>query len=259
LTGVFFGPSFPQGTYNDFVVLDDAMPILMSPLAFTALSAKRARARLLQVMMNYITDNGAFADEKVEIISSALRSVESLPLLEKSVCLLSLVWSINATLLKSTWWMMGYLAVDANARDCLVDEMAMTLPDDFKDDISTMLTPDPDVMFRKFPLFDAAVTETLRLCTLPGSVRVALADTEISLDGGGRFLVRAGDLMMADTRPQHFNEEAYPDPLTFKVDRFLPQLNGGLDVPKVLSWGMGIHMASLLELNVPEYRADAFP
>ncbi|CAK5278914.1 unnamed protein product [Mycena citricolor] len=242
LTSVIFGPSFPLDTYDDFITLDDAMTTLMSPIAFTAVGAKSARNRLLKVMVGYIEENGPFADTSVEIVSSALKSVETLPLHEKAVCLLSLLWSVNSNLLKSIWWMMAYLANDAEARESLVAEIRNTVEEQSDGDLLSMLAADKELLFRLFPCADAAVTETLRLCTLPGSLRVVARDFEFPTeDKGSSISLRVGDLLMANHRPYHFDDDVYPDAGKFKADRFVEKTDTA-PTAKIMSWGSGAHM-----------------
>ncbi|CAK5266944.1 unnamed protein product [Mycena citricolor] len=242
LTSVIFGPSFPLDTYDDFVTLDDAMTTLMSPLAFTAVAAKSARNRLLKVMVGYIEENGPFADTTAEIVSSALRSVEILPLHEMAVCLLSLLWSVNSNLLKSIWWMMAYLANDAEAREGLHTEIRERIEGKSDGDLLSMLGADKELLFRQFPYADAAVTETLRLCTMPGSLRVVTQDLQFPTENREiSFALRAGDLLMVNPRPYHFDNDVYPEAAKFSADRFV-QKKGATPTAKIISWGSGAHM-----------------
>ncbi|KAF7326881.1 Cytochrome P450 [Mycena venus] len=241
-TAIIFGPSFPLDTYDDFIAMDLAMPMLISPLAFMAFSGARARGRLLKVMMNYVQENGDFAGEKVAIVSSALRSAHVLPLREQGACLLSLLWSIHSNLLRSIWWMLAYFAVDTETRHRLKAEILATVPENCETDLESLLVLDPDSMFRQFPLLDSAITETIRLCSLPGSMRVAVGDIEIPLDDGGTFSAFQGEMVMTDTRAHHMRDDLYPDAKTFRADRFLPRKDGTLDVPKIMSWGGGAHV-----------------
>ncbi|KAJ7226880.1 cytochrome P450 [Mycena pura] len=238
LSRLSFGPSFPRDTFADFVVLDRGVNALMGPFAFAARPAKRARARLLAVMEAYIVQTADRVDESDALVASALQSIRALrvPLREKAVCLLSLLWGIHSNLLKSVWWLTACLARDADARRLLAHEMSATDTGAGK----AGATRDPYAIFDGFPLLDAAITETLRLCTLPGSVRVPVADgaLEVPLHDGGRFYARAGDMIMADIRQQHLSDAVYPDAATFKFDRFYR----APDVPKILSWGFGPHM-----------------
>ncbi|KAF7374651.1 Cytochrome P450 [Mycena sanguinolenta] len=127
LTIIFFGPSFPLDTYEDFKVLDRNIALLFTPFGSTAFATKRARNRLHAVMMAYVQKNEHTTNEKTKIVISALSSVASLPREDKAACLLSLFWSIHSNLLKSIWWMMAYLAQDSTARHSLAVEIAREL------------------------------------------------------------------------------------------------------------------------------------
>ncbi|KAJ7033424.1 cytochrome P450 [Mycena alexandri] len=118
------------------------------------------------------------------------------------------------------------------------------VPEHRRENLEPLLvtTGNPDSIVSKFPLLDSAITETLRLCALPGSVRVAGRDVEFPLDNGGSFRVSSVEMVMLDTRVHNMREDFYPEPRTFKADRFLPGKDDSTDIPKIMSWGGGPHV-----------------
>ncbi|KAK6996789.1 cytochrome P450 [Favolaschia claudopus] len=238
LSRVVFGNSFPLNTYEDFVTLDDGFNMLAGPWPFVAYSAVRARERLLAVLTEYIKTQEEGKTETASIISSALKSVQSLPFREKAACLLSLFWSIHSNLRKSIWWMTAHLARDPEARCQIHDEISTTLQS-FDQDFGSYLRKEPDSMFKEFSTVDSVVSETNRLFSLPGSFRVASVDTELQLDNGRTMKVPRGDMVMFDTRPYHLDDSVYPDATCFQADRFIEPK---MDVPDIMSWGTGPHM-----------------
>ncbi|PBK59730.1 cytochrome P450 [Armillaria solidipes] len=241
INAVLFGPSFPSDTYADFLTLDHGMLALLSGVRLTALPSIFARNRLLRKMVTYVRENHSRDGKaRVSVLSAALESVEhTLPVHEQAVCMLSLLWVLQTNIKRSIFWLTAYILADAEAHRRLraeVDETVARLCPGH----ATLLYNDPDSISENFPLATSAVTESLRLSTLPSSLRIASADIQFQTDDESIFTVRRGEMMMGDIRPIHHDDEVYPEALTFKADRFLS--SSVPPPPKILSWGSGIHI-----------------
>ncbi|PBK58680.1 cytochrome P450 [Armillaria solidipes] len=168
--------------------------------------------------MSYVQENhSGDGKARVSVLSAALELVEQcLPLHEQAV-------------------------LDANVQGCLWAEIDTTLeklcPGDSN---ATLLYNNPDSISENFPLVASAVTESLRLCMLPASLRIASADIKFQADDESTFAVRCSEMMMGDLRLYHHDDKVYLEASTFKVDRFLSA--GLAQPPKIMTWGDGVHI-----------------
>lgn len=77
-------------------------------------------------------------------------------------------------------------------------------------------------MLMRTPVLDSAVEETLRLCSGPILIRSVLEDTSLQMADGRQYQLRKGDrLALFPTLSLHLDPEIYPEPHTFRFDRFL--------------------------------------
>lgn len=105
------------------------------------------------------------------------------------------------------------------------------------------------------PLYDndllqSLISETLRLHSNITVLRLVTEDTEVELgENREKKLVKKGDIMLTVTDLVHWDEKIYPDPLTWKAERFLPENHGKLvigdkDWKTYIPWGGGMHMCT---------------
>ncbi|XP_074144846.1 7-alpha-hydroxycholest-4-en-3-one 12-alpha-hydroxylase-like [Sminthopsis crassicaudata] len=77
-------------------------------------------------------------------------------------------------------------------------------------------------MLQQTPVLDSVMEETLRLKVSPILTRAVKQDMILKMDDGREYAVRQGDLVcMFPHLFLNMNPEIYPDPTTFKYDRFL--------------------------------------
>ncbi|XP_074053939.1 7-alpha-hydroxycholest-4-en-3-one 12-alpha-hydroxylase-like [Macrotis lagotis] len=104
-------------------------------------------------------------------------------------------------------------------------------------------------MLQQTPVLDSVMEETLRLVVAPVLSRVVMQDLILKMDDGREYALRKGDTVsMYPYLSLHMDPEIYPDPTTFKYDRFL-NANGSRKVAfykegrriksHMLPWGAG--------------------
>lgn len=243
-----FGSSFPcDAAYPDFVTLDNQLPWMMSPLKATAFRGRSARGRLLKIMRQYITQKFADAEAPTTVIGDALvvgqQNDEPLLLHEQSVCMLAFYWAMHSNLQTSTFWLTAYVLNDVDVQRRLREEIFAVLQKYGYTTLQTLLLDRPNVVADDFPLAESCVTEVLRMCSLPGSMRLAKKDLCFPLENGTEINVAKGDMMFPDIRAIHENDVYYVDAAQFKVDRFIPR-PGLAPTRKILTWGSGAHMVN---------------
>ncbi|KAM9094537.1 5-beta-cholestane-3-alpha,7-alpha-diol 12-alpha-hydroxylase [Sarcophilus harrisii] len=104
-------------------------------------------------------------------------------------------------------------------------------------------------MLQQTPVLDSVMEETLRLVLTHFLLRTVKQDMILKMDGGKEYALRQGDeVSIFPFLFLHRDPEIYPDPTTFKYDRFLNP-DGSRKVvfykqgrkvkPHMLSWGAG--------------------
>ncbi|XP_068951522.1 7-alpha-hydroxycholest-4-en-3-one 12-alpha-hydroxylase-like [Petaurus breviceps papuanus] len=77
-------------------------------------------------------------------------------------------------------------------------------------------------MLQQTPVLDSVMEETLRLVTTPFLTRTIMNDMMLKMDDGREYALRQGDeVSIFPYLFLHRDPEIYPDPNTFKYDRFL--------------------------------------
>ncbi|XP_043835817.1 7-alpha-hydroxycholest-4-en-3-one 12-alpha-hydroxylase-like [Dromiciops gliroides] len=77
-------------------------------------------------------------------------------------------------------------------------------------------------MLQQTPVLDSVMEETLRLVVAPILIRAVMEDMILKMDDGREYVLRQGDLVaIFPYLFLHMDPEIYPDPTTFKYDRFL--------------------------------------
>ncbi|XP_001377118.4 5-beta-cholestane-3-alpha,7-alpha-diol 12-alpha-hydroxylase [Monodelphis domestica] len=104
-------------------------------------------------------------------------------------------------------------------------------------------------MLQQTPVLDSVMEETLRLVVAPFLTRSVMQDMILKMDDGREYALRKGDeVCVFPYLFLHMDPEIYPDPTTFKYDRFL-NLDGSQKVDfykqgrriksYMLPWGAG--------------------
>ncbi|XP_043831888.1 7-alpha-hydroxycholest-4-en-3-one 12-alpha-hydroxylase-like [Dromiciops gliroides] len=104
-------------------------------------------------------------------------------------------------------------------------------------------------MLQQTPVLDSVMEETLRLVVTPFLTRGIVEDMILKMDDGREYALRQGDeVSIFPYLFLHMDPEIYPDPSTFKYDRFLNP-DGSRKVafykqgkrvkPHMLPWGAG--------------------
>ncbi|XP_068951523.1 7-alpha-hydroxycholest-4-en-3-one 12-alpha-hydroxylase-like [Petaurus breviceps papuanus] len=77
-------------------------------------------------------------------------------------------------------------------------------------------------MLQQTPVLDSVMEETLRMVVAPILTRTVMEDMILKMDDGREYALRQGDVVsIFPYLSLHMDPEIYPDPTTFKYDRFL--------------------------------------
>ncbi|XP_018929502.1 5-beta-cholestane-3-alpha,7-alpha-diol 12-alpha-hydroxylase-like [Cyprinus carpio] len=164
-----------------------------------------------------------------------------------------LLWASQGNTGPAAFWLLLYLMKHPDAMNAVkkeVEEILRQTGQEVKRDGPLIdLTRD---MLLKTPILDSAVEETLRLTAAPVLTRAVLQDMTINMASGQEYKIRKGDrVAVFPYIAVQVDPEVYPDPYTFKYDRFLtPDGNKKTDFYKGgkklkyynMPWGAGTTM-----------------
>ncbi|XP_051555508.1 5-beta-cholestane-3-alpha,7-alpha-diol 12-alpha-hydroxylase-like isoform X1 [Myxocyprinus asiaticus] len=134
-----------------------------------------------------------------------------------------LLWASQGNTGPAAFWLLLYLMKHPDAMAAVkkeVEEVLRETGQEVKPGGPLIdLTRD---MLLKTPVLDSAVEETLRLMAAPVLTRAVLQDMTINMANGQQYDIRKGDrVAVFPYTAVQVDPEVYPDPLTFKYDRFL--------------------------------------
>uniref|UniRef100_A0A8C2BWR0 Cytochrome P450 family 8 subfamily B member 1 n=1 Tax=Cyprinus carpio TaxID=7962 RepID=A0A8C2BWR0_CYPCA len=134
-----------------------------------------------------------------------------------------LLWASQGNTGPAAFWLLLYLMKHPDAMNAVkkeVEEILRQTGQEVKRDGPLIdLTRD---MLLKTPILDSAVEETLRLTAAPVLTRAVLQDMTINMASGQEYKIRKGDrVAVFPYTAVQVDPEVYPDPYTFKYDRFL--------------------------------------
>ncbi|XP_026052153.1 5-beta-cholestane-3-alpha,7-alpha-diol 12-alpha-hydroxylase-like [Carassius auratus] len=134
-----------------------------------------------------------------------------------------LLWASQGNTGPAAFWLLLYLMKHPDAMNAVkkeVEEILKETGQEVKRDGPLIdLTRD---MLLKTPILDSAVEETLRLTAAPVLTRAVLQDMTINMASGQEYKIRKGDrVAVFPYTAVQVDPEVYPDPYTFKYDRFL--------------------------------------
>lgn len=98
---------------------------------------------------------------------------------------------------------------------------------------------------------DSLIKETMRMNSNVTSAREVLDNTTVTIAGNQEYSLKKGEMVIIPINLVHWNESVYPDPMTWKPDRFLKTetSQGGLNMAQpdwksYVPWGGGKHMCA---------------
>ena len=148
---------------------------------------------------------------------------------------LGFVWATMANTLPTAFWSLYFVTRDRAAYTKCRDEADRVMGpwlDKREAEIKAgrgAPPPDPTAVagiLSNMPRLESVVSEALRLCIASITLREAMEDFELKL-GDQHVRVRRGDHIVLAPTLTHFDPEIYPDPESFKWDRFLVPQEAG--------------------------------
>jgi cytochrome P450 len=187
----------------DFARFDRAFPLLAAGVPAALLPGVRsARERLAMRLAARRAGDSRLHRERRALLGARFGA------LEIGRAELSVLWAALANTVAAAFWTVAHLLADRAACDAVTREVRAAGAGG--------------------PLLQSAVSEALRLSSASLTVRRAQRATTLALGAGVSWPVRRGDLVCVFPYLTHHDPEVYPDPESFRVDRF----HGGESAPR---------------------------
>eukprot|EP01080_Neovahlkampfia_damariscottae_P012577 gene12577-6397_t len=145
---------------------------------------------------------------------------------------MGILFAAMANSINATFWLVSYILNDPELKSEIEEEMKKF---DSKDVLKSL---------RNMPLLESCVDEVFRMVSQLGSIREAMKDTKMTIDGK-EYQIYKGDRILV-TSINMMNEKVFENPNKFDGKRFLKNkfavVDGKQCKNSVVSFGGGTHM-----------------
>ncbi|KAG8905810.1 hypothetical protein FRB99_008175 [Tulasnella sp. 403] len=216
--------SAPYKAYEPFLVFDDYFPLIAAEMpSFVTSKGFKARDVLIRLIEQYLEhpewSNGA-AELMKEMVEGSRNATPPYSTWDIAAMLNTDLWASEGNMSWAFFWAINLTLHEPDALTPLIAEVNTTLTSwlannpcaslSNTDNLLAFLTSNP------FPLIASHITEALRISSSSFSIRTTEEDGACA--GGYEF--KRGDKLICVTRSLHLDEDVYPEPYTFKGDRF---------------------------------------
>ncbi|XP_055288578.1 cytochrome P450 7A1 [Moschus berezovskii] len=156
--------------------------------------------------------------ELVRFLNDTLATLDDT---ERAKSLLAVLWASQANTIPATFWSLFQMIRNPEAMKAATEEVNKTLENTGQkvsfEDNPIHLT---QIQLDNMPVLDSIIKESLRLSSASLNIRTAKEDFTLHLQDGS-YNIRKDDIIALYPQLMHLDPEIYPDPLTFKYDRYL--------------------------------------
>lgn len=254
MTVAIFGDNFPIHIFDHFRAIDDNSYLLFCNYYILRWQMRATQNQMRRVLVDFMKPwkdtNGDHDIEGVsahgnEIIRALIKHEETDS--ARGSLLISYLWGVFTNTTRILFWLFTHMLHDKAAYARLREEIDRGVEAEFPD-LPSLLAAHPNaVNGPRFQLLDSALREAFRIHNLPTSYRTVSADVEFPSGNDGVFFARPGDIVVANTSGVHWDEDIFPEPDKFRVDRFLD----GERMQMLFMFGKGAHTVSIGSLAVP--------
>uniref|UniRef100_A0A8C5RHY2 Cytochrome P450 family 7 subfamily A member 1 n=1 Tax=Laticauda laticaudata TaxID=8630 RepID=A0A8C5RHY2_LATLA len=207
---------------QNFKEFDQIFPALVAGLPIHLFkNAYSAREKLAEALLH---ENLKKRENISELISLRMYLNDTLSTfddMDKAKTHLAILWASQANTIPATFWSSFYLIRNPSAMKAVTKEAEQVLKDAGEKICSSRK---PICLNQKqlddMPILDSIIKEALRLSSASMTVRVAKKDFILQLSSDS-YHIRKDDIIAVYPQLLHLDPEIYPDPLTFKFDRYL--------------------------------------
>ncbi|XP_052574317.1 cholesterol 7-alpha-monooxygenase [Peromyscus californicus insignis] len=216
--------AFILNNLDNFKQFDHVFPALAAGLPIHLFkTAHKAREKLAESLKH---ENLSVRDQVSELIRLRMFLNDTLSTfddMEKAKTHLVILWASQANTIPATFWSLFQMIRSPEALKAASEEVIGALQ-------SAGQKPSPggnaiyldQMQLNDLPVLDSIIKEALRLSSASLNIRTAKEDFTLHLEDGS-YNIRKDDIIALYPQLMHLDPEIYPDPLTFKYDRYLDE------------------------------------
>ncbi|XP_003793722.1 cholesterol 7-alpha-monooxygenase [Otolemur garnettii] len=209
---------------DNFKQFDKVFPALVAGLPIHLFQmAHRAREELATSLKHEKLRERDRVSELVSLRMLLNDTLSTFNDLEKGKTHLAILWASQANTIPATFWSLFQMIRNPEAMKAATEEVNRTLE---KAGQKISLQGKPiclnQMQLNDLPVLDSIIKESLRLSSASLNIRTAKEDFILSIEDGS-YNIRKDDIIALYPQLMHLDPDIYPDPLTFKYDRYLDE------------------------------------
>lgn len=209
---------------DSFKQFDQVFPALVAGLPIhwfkTAHKAREKLAESLKHEKLYVRDQISELIRLRMFLNDTLSTFDDL---EKAKTHLAILWASQANTIPATFWSLFQMIRSPEAMKAASEEVSAALQSAGQELSSGGSTICLDQgQLNDMPVLDSIIKEALRLSSASLNIRTAKEDFTLHLEDGS-YNIRKDDIIALYPQLMHLDPDIYPDPLTFKYDRYLDE------------------------------------
>ncbi|XP_039725255.1 cytochrome P450 7A1 isoform X2 [Pteropus medius] len=206
---------------DNFKQFDKIFPALVAGLPIHVFkSAHHAREKLADSLRHENLGKRDHLSELVRFLNDMLSTSDDM---ENAKMQLAVLWASQANTIPATFWSLFQMIRSPEAMKAATEEVNKTL-ENAGQKVSFEGNPIclNSMQLNDMPVLDSIIKESLRLSSASLNIRTAKEDFTLHLQDGS-YHIRKDDIIALYPQLMHLDPEIYPDPLTFKYDRYLDE------------------------------------
>ncbi|XP_008572483.1 PREDICTED: cholesterol 7-alpha-monooxygenase [Galeopterus variegatus] len=209
---------------DNFKQFDKVFPALVAGLPIHVFkTAHAAREKLADGLRHEKLRGRAHVSELISLRMFRNDTLSTFDDLEKAKTHLAILWASQANTIPATFWSLFQMIRSPEAMKAATEEVNKTLENTGQ---KVSFEGNPICLDQKqlndLPVLDSIIKESLRLSSASLNIRTAKEDFSLHLEDSS-YNIRKDDIIALYPQLMHLDPEIYPDPLTFKYDRYLDE------------------------------------
>nr|3DAX_A Chain A, Cytochrome P450 7A1 [Homo sapiens]3DAX_B Chain B, Cytochrome P450 7A1 [Homo sapiens] len=209
---------------DNFKQFDKVFPALVAGLPIHMFrTAHNAREKLAESLRHENLQKRESISELISLRMFLNDTLSTFDDLEKAKTHLVVLWASQANTIPATFWSLFQMIRNPEAMKAATEEVKRTLENAGQ---KVSLEGNPICLsqaeLNDLPVLDSIIKESLRLSSASLNIRTAKEDFTLHLEDGS-YNIRKDDIIALYPQLMHLDPEIYPDPLTFKYDRYLDE------------------------------------
>ncbi|KAM6171821.1 cytochrome P450 7A1 [Erethizon dorsatum] len=209
---------------DNFKEFDKVFPALAAGLPIRVFkTAHRAREKLAEGLGHSSLRARARVSELIRLRMHLNDTLSTFDDAEKAKTHLAILWASQANTIPATFWSLFQMIRSPEAMKAAAEEVNKAL-ENAGQPLGFAGKPIHlnQMQLNDLPVLDSIIKEALRLSSASLNVRTAKEDFTLHLEDGS-YNIRKDDVIALYPQLMHLDPEIYPDPLTFKYDRYLDE------------------------------------